>query len=253
MDYVSVSEAKSMPGLRLACVKGIPSPWSLAARAVLELRGVDFVPFAQEGNAPNTELVEWTGHRNAPVAVYDDEAPRVRWLEIVHLAERLGSGPSLIPTDLSDRMTMVGLTSEMSEPYGFAWNGRLLLMSTIHDAMGDAALDLPIFKEYGWSQEAADASAGRAREFITMLADRLKAQRSAGSDYLVTDSLTAADIYWAYFSVFVDTMTPEQNPMEDQLRAMWDASGAKLGVVDPIVIEHRDRIFEKHLKLPLEY
>ena len=193
MDYVDVATAKAMPGLRLVCVKGIPSPWSLAARAIFKLKNVEFTPVVQAGGDANPELVEWTRHRNAPVALYNDEAPRVRWLEIVQLAERLGSGPSLIPSNIRDRMTMIALTSEMAEPHGFAWNARLVLMSNIHGAVGDAALEMPLFKDYGYSKEEADAAPGVVQEFVGVLAEQLKSQRAAGSDYIVTDALTAAD------------------------------------------------------------
>lgn len=253
MEYVDLAQAREMPGLRLVCVKGLPSPWSVAARAVFTLKKVDFVPVAQAGGQDNPELVEWTRHRNAPVAIYNDEAPRVRWLEIVHLAERLGRGPSLIPTDINDRMEMVGLTSEMAEPHGFAWNGRLLMMKMMHDAMGDGALAMPLFKAYGYSVEAASGAAALTREFLQMLAARLEAQKAKGSDYLFGTSLTAADVYWAYFSLLMHPMTPAENPMPDQMRQTWEAIGSIIGNYNPIVIEHRDRVFAKHLSLPIDF
>lgn len=253
MEYVDLAQAREMTGLRLVCVKGLPSPWSVAARAIFTLKRVDFVPVAQAGGQDNPELVEWTRHRNAPVAIYNDEAPRVRWLEIVHLAERLGSGPSLIPTDINDRMAMVGLTSEMAEPHGFAWNGRLLMMKMMHDAMGDGALEMPLFKDYGYSVEAASGATTLTREFLQMLSARLEAQKAKGSDYLFGTSLTAADVYWAYFSLLMHPMTPDENPMPDQMRQTWEAIGSIIGDYNPIVIEHRDRVFEKHLTLPIDF
>ena len=47
----------------------------------------------------NDDLFAWTGMRNAPIAVLDDEPPQSTWHEILLLAERVGSGPSLMPTD----------------------------------------------------------------------------------------------------------------------------------------------------------
>ncbi|MFB0933304.1 MAG: hypothetical protein QMB60_04050, partial [Pseudomonadales bacterium] len=124
MEYLSIEEAKGMTGLRLVLTKGVPGPWSEAAKAVLNLRGVHFIAVEQKGGGRNPDLIEWTRHRNAPVALYNDEAPRVRWLEILDLAERLGSGPSLIPSDTDDRITMIGLANEIAGENGFAWNAR---------------------------------------------------------------------------------------------------------------------------------
>ena len=95
MEYVSPADAQPMSGLRLALTCHVPGPYSMSAKAVFDLKGVPYVPVAQIGGDENAELKAWTGHRNAPVAVYDDEAPRAGWLEILNLAERLGSGPAL--------------------------------------------------------------------------------------------------------------------------------------------------------------
>ena len=112
MEYQSVEAGQAASGLRLVLSAGVPGPWGEAAKAVFKLRDVPFTPVAQVGGGENPELVEWTRHRNAPIAMYNDEAPRVRWLEIVELAERLGSGASLLPEDIEDRMRMVGIVNE---------------------------------------------------------------------------------------------------------------------------------------------
>src|SRR5258706_9477681 len=104
MEYISVAQARKLPGLRLALSAGTPGPWGEAAKAVLKIRKVPFVPVRQHIMAANEELVEWTGFRNAPVAIYDDEPGAAGWIEILMLAERLGSGPSLLPADEIERM-----------------------------------------------------------------------------------------------------------------------------------------------------
>ena len=75
MDYVKPAAAQEMDGLRLALTAHAPAPYSLSARAILDHHGVAYVPVLQVGGGGNEELVAWTGHRNAPVAVYNDEAP----------------------------------------------------------------------------------------------------------------------------------------------------------------------------------
>ena len=58
MEYISVEEARTRPGLRLVLTRGVPGPWSEAAKAVFRLRDVDYVPVEQIAGGPNTELVE---------------------------------------------------------------------------------------------------------------------------------------------------------------------------------------------------
>ena len=85
MEYVTVEEARALPGLRLVLTRGVPGPWSEAAKALFRLRNVAYVPVQQLAGDANSDLVEWTRHRNAPIALYENEAPRVRWLELLDL------------------------------------------------------------------------------------------------------------------------------------------------------------------------
>ena len=117
-----------MPGLRLALTCHAPAPYSMSAKAIFALKQVPYVAVAQIGASENETLQAWTGHRNAPVAVYNEEAPRAGWLEILNLAERLGTGPALVPQDIELRMQMVGLTNELIGENGLIWNMRLLML-----------------------------------------------------------------------------------------------------------------------------
>ena len=116
MQYTEPEDARGLGGLRLALSRGVPAPWSEAAKSVCKLKNVPFTAVAQRGGEDNEALRAWTGHRNAPVAMYENEAPRVRWLEIVELAERIGSGPRLLPERLDERMVVV----PVGEPFGTA-------------------------------------------------------------------------------------------------------------------------------------
>ena len=97
MQYVEPAEARHLPGLRLALTVGFPAPYSMSARAVLDLRGVPYVPVAQYAAQPNADLVAWTGHRNAPVAVSNTPkwnslpASRVRAQCAIHACARARS------------------------------------------------------------------------------------------------------------------------------------------------------------------
>ena len=75
-----------------------------------------------------------------------------------------------------------------------------------------------------------------------------------GSYYFVGDELTAADIYWACFSQLVAPLDEDVNRMPDVVRDLYHMEGsANVAVVDPILLAHRDRIYEKHLSLPLDF
>ena len=250
MDYLTVEEARQLPGLRLALTTGVPGPWSEAAKALFRHHGVDFVSVAQEAGADNTELVAWTGHRNAPVAVYENEPPRVRWLEILDLAERLGSGPSLVPTDRDDRIFMVGLINEIAGEKGLAWNARTLMFHAMASQGGSAASSNPMFGEYRYEPGEIDTNIGKIEDFLGYLADRIKAQAGRGSAFLVGDTPTAADVYWAYFSNMLEPLPPEQCPMPEYLRGVVASS---ISGYDPVLIEHRNRFLADHLELPLSF
>ena len=103
MEYLPVDEAKRATGLRLVLTAGVPGPWGESAKALFDLKGVSYRPVAQKGGAANEELVAWTGHRYAPIAILDDEPPRASWLEILFLAERLGDHHGRAPEHLGRR------------------------------------------------------------------------------------------------------------------------------------------------------
>ena len=253
MEYLSVEEARSRSGLRLALTRGVPGPWSEAAKALFTLRGVDYIPVQQNAGDLNSELVDWTGHRNAPVALYNDEPPRVRWLELLDLAERLGSGESLVPDDRDERIFMVGLINEIAGETGLAWNARILMFHASIQALGPDAEKNPMYAEYRYDAAAIDSSISKIEEFLSYLAAHIGAQREQGSQFLVGTRFSAADVYWAYFSNMVETLPQEQCSISDGLRGMWGVVAKSISAYDPKIIEQRDRIFAEHLVIPLEF
>ena len=253
MEYLSVTEAKHTNGLRLALSQGVPGPWGESAKAVFRLRQVPFTAVSQLGGSDNPELVEWTGHRNAPIAMYNNEAPRVRWLEIVELAERLGSGPSLLPATIDERVRMVGLTNEIAGESGLAWFGRVLMLQRGHQAQGDKVLNTPMYLEYGYSEANAAIAAERIKAILAALNEQVLAQRGLGSPYFVGNQLSALDVYWAYFSQLVDTYPAEKNPLPDFLRATWAVVKQTCGEAPPALLKQRDYVFEHHLELPMSF
>jgi len=254
MEYVEPGTARTLPGLRLALTVGVPAPYAMSARAVFDLRGVAFIPVAQMPAAENADLKDWTGHRNAPIAVYDNEAPRAGWLEILNLAERLGEGPSLLPEDLEQRMLMTGLANELIGENGLVWNLRILMLGFGGpERAAREAQRNPMYAEYGYSEAAREAAQGKCRQILEWFTEHVRGQQARGSNYLIGDRLTALDVYWAYFSLILKTLPPEDCPMPGGLRKSYDLCGEAMGDIDPLLIEQRDWIFANHLTLPMTF
>jgi glutathione S-transferase len=256
MEYKSVAEARGMKGLRLVLSAGVPGPWGIAAKAIFASREVPFVPVRQEIMQPNEELVAWTGRRNAPIAVYDDEPGLDNWLDIVMLAERLGSGPSLLPDDPVDEALALGFSAQICGHGGYGWSRRLGMARPDTESM---PADLQAKRDammgaYGMRGEAIAAAPQRVIRILQGLAQQLHRQRAAGSDYLVGDRLGACDIHWACFSQMAGPLTMDECPFPPGMREMYDHMSPEVrAACDPILIEHRDRVFARHIGLPLQF
>ena len=254
MEYLTVEEAKRAGGLRLVLTQGVPGPWGESAKALFDIKGIVYQPVAQVGGGPNEELVAWIRHRNAPVALLDDEPPRASWLEILFLAERLAPTPALLPEDIDERMLVIGLSSEICSPGGFCWQARMLMLSAQAQRAGDQVDRFPMLKDYQYSPEAAGAALGKLQPILARLTAQLKAQQARGSDWLVGDSLTAVDVYWAFFSQLLRPLPAEICPMPNFLRKSYEMLEPLLDEPPAeILLTHRDRVLQRHIKLPLAF
>ena len=65
-EYVDVEKAVDLPGLRLVLSVGVPGPWGEAAKGLFTVKKIPFVRVRQLPGLENPELLEWTGHENAP-------------------------------------------------------------------------------------------------------------------------------------------------------------------------------------------
>ena len=109
-------------------------------------------------------------------------------------------------------------------------------------------------RAYGVSQESMDRAPGRMISIMQGLARQLHSQREAGSDYLVGNRLSACDLHWAAFTGFIAPLPPELCPMPDFMRDNYTHLTPELAAaLDPILLEHRDRIYQRHIKLPMDF
>lgn len=257
MRYLSVEEARAGDGPFLVLTQGVPGPWSMSAKAILDLKGIAYRAVAQKGGEDNADLVAWTGRRNAPLLLAGEQGGRAHWLEILDYAERAQPAPALLPDDPQARTEAIGLCDMICSEQGFAWCARLFMLEAMHDAFGDAALANPMMREYGYSKEALAPALQRVSRIMDLLAARLQTQAAAGSRFFVGDRFGAADLYWAYFSQLFDALPDEKCPTPLPLRKGWGRFGKRLAQsgyeADPILLAHRDQVFGTDLPLPIEF
>jgi glutathione S-transferase len=259
MDYCDVNEARALSGLRLVLTAGVPGPWGEAAKGIFHVKSVPFVPVRQEAGQPNEDLKSWTGFSNAPQAVWNEERARCGWAEILLLGERLAPEPALIPEDPEGRALMFGYSHEICGEMGFGWCRRLTLMDGIlsrDSGVENAGLEIVrrMGARYGYDATAAAAARGRIEQVLVLLGRRLRQQRARGRPYFVGSALTALDIYWAAFAAMLEPLPHEFCGMPDFMRTQYTLQDAELRKsADPILLEHRDLVYERHLALPLDF
>lgn len=254
MKYLSVEEAIDMPGLRLVLTAGVPGPWGESAKAIMAYKGLAFTPVLQQGGGENEALRNWTGQTSAPVAVYDNLPPACHWLDLLMLAERLAPDTPLVPLDCGERVTVLGLSALVAGVDGFGWNRRLQMLAPMMTLDEPPAMIRRLADKYGWSVSAYAAATARLQAISGELDGRLARQQTLGSDYLVGNTVSAADFYWANFAGMVKPLGPQVNPMPDYMRATYESTdAATLACLTPRLEAHRDRMYERHIALPLDF
>jgi len=248
MRYVDINEAIKADGLRIVIVKAMPSAWGVAAKAMIDYKGLDYLCAYQIPMSDNPELLAWSGTNSAPVVAWNDEAPINRWEDILLLLERLAPEPRLVPENPAERIEVFGICREICGELGFGWNRRIDL------ARPPAGEEPGVFaQKYNYREAEAALANTRVIALMKELAARLKAQKENGSDYLVGQSVSAADFYWAAFSNFVVIQPAEEMPVNPDARPMFENTPAEItAAIDPVLMEHRDRIMHNYYKLPVE-
>ena len=258
MEYVSVEDARNADGLRLVLTGGLPAPWSEAAKGCFRVRNVSYMPVFQQGGGANEEILTWTGHRNAPTAMLDNEHARVSALDMINLAERMGSGTSLIPEDIDERVLMFGLLNEIAGENGLAWNARILMFKVMIDNTGEEAMaDNPMLRDYHYDAAETATAPIKIIAILRRLTAQLHSQAKQDSRYFIGNRLSALDIYWACFSQMLDSLPADVNPMPDSLRQVWGLTRKAIQAagydIDPALLQHRDYIFPNYLQWPLDF
>jgi glutathione S-transferase len=254
MDYKKPAQAQALPGLRIALTVGLPAPWSMAARFMFDIKQIPYIPVEQLPGQPNEELLAWTGHRNAPVVVLNDEPPRTNWADIIDLAERINPEPRLVPEDSEDRIRMFGLSNEICGAGGLTWTARHMMLAPGLKSGNEAvvASSRTMANAYGFSDSAAAAAPRRVAGILRILESQLQQQEARGSRYFIGAGLTALDLIWASFSNTLRPLPEAVNPMSAGMRKVYQGMGDAFQPPE-ILFTQRDFIYEKHIGLPLDF
>lgn len=250
--YVTLEEAMQHPGLRMVVVGNIPSPWGEAAKSIFHLKGIDWVAvrLAYDSEA----MKDWIGQRSGPVAIFEKERPRAGWAEILLLAERIAPAPSLLPGDAAERALAFGLSHEICGEQGLGWSRRLqLIHAGMHGAGGfDERAGRYLGRKYGYTPATGAAAGARVCALLGMLAARLRDQRAAGSSYFIGGALTVVDIYCATFMGLFAPLPHEVCAMDVATRKALETRDPPTdAALVPMLLEHREMMYSRHLVLPL--
>jgi glutathione S-transferase len=257
-NYVSVEEARNMPGLRVV-LPPAPGPWAESLKGILYVKKLNFTFVLHEVGTPSLALKDWTAQTSSPVLAWNDERPRSIWNDQLYLAERLAPKPRLIPEAIEDRALMFGMANELMAESGLVWNLRVL---AVHRGQTNlnlnekarAMVDFLASKYTHGVPEEPDRAARRAAEIVTMFASRLEHQRANGSRFLIGNQLSALDIYWSAAAAMLQPLPPELCDMPRWLRVTYTANDPRVvAAIKPTLFEHRDFIYRDYLRLPLDF
>jgi glutathione S-transferase len=251
MSFTDFETARTARGLRVIIAEGIPSPWSQAALGLFQMKGIDHlvVPFRQFRDAVRAH----TGSHNAPVVLFDDEPPRTGWADILALAERLGGRLSLVPDDPELAVRLHGLSHAILSEAGLGWNVRLLLTHASMTTEGRQGWPAPVAArlapKYGYAPDRAPAARARAIATLRLLARTLD---ESGGEFFLGGGPTALDVYAATMLGVIAPLPPEVCPMLPPLRQAFETLDPEVrAAVAPSLLRHRDRMYERHLRVPL--
>ena len=253
--FISTQEAIDSDDLVMTVVTAVPSPWGEAAKAILQIKEIDFkaVPF----DPRDTDQATWTGVTNAPCLIKKGEINKTGWLDILLYAERTEPSPPLIPTDPMDRAFMLGFAHEIMGEEGLCWARRVQLihMGLEEEAEGGfpAPLASSLAGKYGADVMDKATAEHRVIKLMTMIADRLISQESIGSPYLIGRSLTALDIYVATSMVLFAPLSDDQCAMHPRMRTAFETPPPPaVKALLPQLAEYRNQIYKDHMTLPVQ-
>ena len=252
VNYVNFEQAIGLDGIKLQVIKGIPSPWSEAAKAILYIKKIDY--FAVFHDPFNQSQTLWFESNSAPSLKFNQQAAKVDWHDILKFAEEHSPSPSLLPHNSNDKEEHLQLCHALCSQNGLGWYRRL---QSVHQGLlkeGGFPYQIALYlaDKYGYQQKDALLYESEVIRILHLLELRLSKQKSLGKAYYFSDQLSALDIYSAMFMAYFKPLPNDVCSMYQGIRtAFEDTSLAITQALDPILLEHRDFIYNNHLELPL--
>jgi glutathione S-transferase len=249
--FASIAEIRAASGLRMACLRGVPSPWTEAAKGIFHVKQLPCQYGARGHQEPQTSIADWAGDSSVPVVAYEREPLRTGWAEILILAERLRPAPALIPADADQRALLFGLGHEICGEMGLGWSYRLLL---IQQSLGHGdgkgfppAIANHLGQKYGLMPPHTLVARQRVIDILAMLSRRIE-----GRPYLLGDALSAVDIYWATFANLLTPLPVAELPVEGMIRDAYTCRDRSiLDAISPALRAHQTDVYRNHLELPV--
>lgn len=256
-EFSSITEARRSPGLRMVCLRGIPSPWTEAAKGIFRCEGIECVYAAQSGDDPPTAIADWAGDSSVPVVAYNDEPLRKGWADILILSQRLAQKPSLVPREPEARAMLFGLAHEICGEMGLGWCRRLLMVAA---SITDQEPNFPkssgerIGRKYGFYDQQGDAQEAEMRQAHTRVIELLQmfSARADAHPFLMGDTFCALDIYWATFANLFLPLPDADLPMHAAMRSVYTCTDSELlAAISPRLRDLHRRVYDDFLELPV--
>lgn len=186
--------------------------------------------------------------------MYGCEPAKISAEQIVLLAERLAPQPRLVPDDIEQRALMFGLIRELSGELGLGWSRRALMLETANaKASGDRPANLFV-RDYGHGFADEQQAIQRCVSILQAFSTRLHKQQAAGKRYLLGESFTALDIYWATFAIMLQPLPHAMCALPDVIRPAYASYPDEVrAAADDILFQHRDYVYQHHLQLPMDF
>ncbi len=90
-------------------------------------------------------------------------------------------------------------------------------------------------------------------EILNALSSLLEEQQAQGSRYFIGKTLSALDIYWAGFSHLIEPLPPDECPMLEDFRPLYQNHHPDVAAAaTPTLMDHRHYIYAEHLGLPMD-
>ncbi|KZZ45080.1 hypothetical protein A3759_10755 [Thalassolituus sp. HI0120] len=252
-ETISLEQAISASGLRMVVPQGIPSPWCEAVKGFFHLRGISWQALYLDQR--NDAMKQWTGKRSAPVLMVDNQPPVHHWQDILTFVHSQGEGAELLPQNLQKKQQVMALCGSLMDKNGLAWNRRLVC---IDKGLKQQQGGYPEFiakylgNKYGYDESHSSRYVSQVCVQLQQLSQQLLQQSQVGSRFLVGEQLSAADIYCACVMAFFKPLEHELCAMSPVIREVFESlSEAEQKALNPILIHHRDFIYQNYLELPL--